>query len=297
MKRKLAGSRAAALGQKRLPQGEVAFTLVELLVVIAIIAILAAMILPGLSSAKQKAQSIYCMGNVKQLSFGIAMYVHDYRFYPSYFGPQVGSDASKWTRWPDEIEPYTRNQWTNSLYKCPAYSGPTLLPIAGPRNAFPLMGGYGYNARNDTTFNFGYFGNGLTNFGFVLPDSKVSESAVKMPSDMIELGDAELESGASAMPAINDEYYGLPQETKFVFGQGWICKMSYPFDSLKAVLPAIRQRHQGRQNIAFCDAHVESIKFENLYEWNDQSLRRWNYNHEPYIQESTVTVPSAVGSH
>jgi prepilin-type N-terminal cleavage/methylation domain-containing protein/prepilin-type processing-associated H-X9-DG protein len=126
-----------------------AFTLIELLVVIAIIAILAAMLLPALAKAKERAWTISCNSNLRQINLGLVLYADDARGLFPRSGASIAwntvSPEAPTNSWMQQIFRYVQ---TTNVYHCPANK---LVPQAqqswfnyfnGARAAYVVSGGF-----------------------------------------------------------------------------------------------------------------------------------------------------------
>jgi prepilin-type N-terminal cleavage/methylation domain-containing protein/prepilin-type processing-associated H-X9-DG protein len=216
------------------------FTLIELLVVIAIIAILAAMLLPALSKAKERAKRVQCLSNIRQLGITATMYAGDFddKLFPLLYGDiTVGLNAA--------LIPTLKNYGMvlktsaseeNNVWSCPTR---TYLPRLQPGTTDMLAIGYQY------------FG-GLTTWKNPAGTIAGAPSPVKLASS---------KPGWCLAAEANARYLvswaGAPV--------GWGADGYVAGKPIRVPHPRAGKKHPDGGNVLFADCSARWIKFEKMY--------------------------------
>ncbi|HWD94684.1 MAG TPA: DUF1559 domain-containing protein [Verrucomicrobiae bacterium] len=238
------------------------FTLIELLVVIAIIAILAAMLLPALARAKEKAQRTRCLSNVRQWGLALTMYLDDNRsIFPlakiANGTPNSPDGYNEDTpHWTDLTAFHNAGQgdsvWYNAL---PSYAGSKALweyasdpsGFVGAKSIFTCPTAATqppeFDLLNRIVFNYGMNYKGATGLAGVGYGSNFLATAVLNPSAFVFLSDARARS--TEIP-----FYGANPGNEIGCSHCWLAQIS--------------SRHNAGADLNFADGHVAYFKYTYL---------------------------------
>ena len=222
------------------------FTLIELLVVIAIIAILASMLLPALSQAREKARAISCTSQMKQLGLGMTMYVDDSRDrFPKMYHAQTGFQGclrTDYRYWVDSVYEYTGKN--KEIFACPSRNGWSGSPALFSWDFIA----YGYN--------YYYLG---SPYGSQPGTNGVTHSQIKSPSETLLFADSKGRTNGSTAGAYGNYIYS-----------GQACCDGRP------AYYRTTDCHNQRVNITWVDGHCTSLRYAQIQPNNCGAL--WDLN-------------------